>query len=125
MQAAKRPLALHITVKPEGASGATMAQLHRSDYKDFFFPYLPGQFISIRLKIEQNCCFFLDIFSSAIKNDLSSTVTSRLKVDVSSEIGSRWRTILGHPQLTEYMGICILTLAHGSEQRGSDVICLL
>ena len=44
---------------------------------------------------------------------------------VSSKIGSQWRTILGHPQLTECMGICILSLAHGSEQRGSDVICIL
>ena len=41
---------------------------------------------------------------------------------ISSEIGSEWRTILGHPQLIECMGICILSLAHGSEQRGSDVI---
>ena len=40
---------------------------------------------------------------------------------ISIEIGSLWRTILGHPQLIECMGICILSLAHGSEQRGSDV----
>ena len=57
------------------------------------------------------------------------TFTSRLKVDakcvISSEIGSQWRTILGHPQLNECMGICILSLAHGSEQRGSDAICIL
>ena len=46
-------------------------------------------------------------------------------VFISSEIGSQWRTILGHPQLIECMGICILSLAHGSEQRGSDVICIL
>ena len=31
--------------------------------------YLPGQVIEIRLKIEQNCRLFLDIFSSAIMND--------------------------------------------------------
>ena len=31
------------------------------------------------------------------------------------------RTILGHPQLTECMGIGVLSLAHGSELRGSDV----
>ena len=44
---------------------------------------------------------------------------------ISSEIRSQWRTILGHPKLIESMGICILRLAHGSEQRGSDVICIL
>ena len=42
-------------------------------------------------------------------------------VFISSEIG----TLLGHPQLIECMGICILSLAHGSEQRGSDVVCIL
>ena len=40
---------------------------------------------------------------------------------ISSEIGSEWRTILEHPQLIELMGICVLSLAHGSELRGSDV----
>ena len=50
---------------------------NRSGYRK----YLPGQFIRIRLKIEQNCRLFLDIFSSAIMNDLSMTFTSRLKVD--------------------------------------------
>ena len=96
-------------------------RVNRSDYRK----YLPGQFIRIRLKIEQNCRLFLDIFISAIMNDLFKTCTSRLKVDanvfISSEIGLRWRTILGHPQLIE----CILSLAHGSEQRGSDVIFIL
>ena len=48
-----------------------------SDYRK----YLPSQFIKIRLKIEQNCRLFLDIFSSWIMNDLSMTFTSRLKVD--------------------------------------------
>ena len=37
-------------------------------------------------------------------------------VFVSSEIGSQWRTILGHPQLI--VGICILSLAHGSGKKG-------
>ena len=37
-------------------------------------------------------------------------------VFVSSEIGAQWRTILGHLQLFECMGICILSLAHGFEQ---------
>ncbi|WP_419626804.1 hypothetical protein, partial [Thiolapillus sp.] len=49
----------------------------RSDYRKS----LPGDFIRIRLKIEQNCRLFLDIFSSAIMNDLFMTFTSRLKVD--------------------------------------------
>ena len=43
---------------------------------------------------------------------------------ISSEIGSEWRTILGHPQLIECMGICVLSLAHRSELRGSDVTCI-
>ena len=37
--------------------------------------------MKIRLKIEQKCPLFLDIFSSAIMNDLFMTFTSRLKVD--------------------------------------------
>ena len=37
---------------------------------------------------------------------------------ISSEIGSEWRTILGHPQLSECMGICVLSLAHESELKG-------
>ena len=49
----------------------------RSDYRKS----LPGQFIRIRLKIEQNCRLFWGIFSSAIMNDLFVTFTSRLKVD--------------------------------------------
>ena len=41
---------------------------------------------------------------------------------ISSDIGSEWRTILGHPQLIECMDInCAFSLAHGSELRGSDV----
>ena len=40
---------------------------------------------------------------------------------IRSETGSKWRIILGHPQLIECMGICVLSLAHGSELRGSDV----
>ena len=48
-----------------------------SDYRK----YLSGRFIRIRLKIEQNCRLFLDIFSSAVMNDLFMTFTSRLKVD--------------------------------------------
>ena len=44
-----------------------------------------------------------------------------MRVLNSSEIGSEWRTILGHPQLIECIGICVVSLAHGSELRGSDV----
>ena len=49
---------------------------HRSDYRK----YLPGQFIRIRLK-QSKTRLFLDIFSSAIINDLFMTFPSRLKVD--------------------------------------------
>ena len=45
-----------------------------SDYRKS----LPGDFIRIRLTIKQNCRLFLDIFSSAIMNDLFMTFTSRL-----------------------------------------------
>ena len=51
--------------------------LLRSDYRKS----LPDEFIRNRLKIEQNCRLFLDIFSGAIINDLFITFTSRLKVD--------------------------------------------
>ena len=44
-------------------------------------------------------------------------------VPISSKIGSWGRTILGHPQLIECMGICVLSMARGSELKGSDV-CL-
>ena len=40
---------------------------------------------------------------------------------ISSEIRSDWWTILGHPQMIECMGICVLSLAHGSELIGSNV----
>ena len=49
----------------------------RSDYRKS----LPSDFIRIRLRIEQNCRLCLDIFISAIINDLFMTFTSRLKVD--------------------------------------------
>ena len=49
----------------------------RSDYRK----YLPGDFIMIGLKIEQKCRLFLDIFVSAIINNLLMTFTSMLKVD--------------------------------------------
>ena len=43
---------------------------------------------------------------------------------IGSKMGSEWRTVLGHPQLIECVGICVLSLAHGSELRGSDIICI-
>ena len=45
-------------------------------------------------------------------------------VFISRKIGSQWRTILGHPQLIECMGIFILSPAHEFEERSSDVICV-
>ena len=54
------------------------AGICRSDYRKS----LPGEFIKIRLKVEQNCCLFMDVFNSAVMNDLFMTFTSRLKVDV-------------------------------------------
>ena len=48
-----------------------------SDYRKS----LPGDFIRIRLKIEQNYRLYLDIFFSAIINDLFITFISRIKVD--------------------------------------------
>ena len=35
--------------------------------------------------------------------------------------GSEWQTLLEHPLLIEWTGICVLSLVHGSELRGSDV----
>ena len=43
--------------------------------------YLPGEIIRIRLKLEQNCHLFLDIFNSVIMNDSIMTFISRLKMD--------------------------------------------
>ena len=59
-----------------------------SDYRKS----LPGQFISIHLKIEQNCRLCWDIFSSAIMSDLFMTLTSRLKVDV-KHVYQQWNWI--------------------------------
>ena len=71
---------------------------------------------------------FLDIFSSTIMNDLFMIFTSRLKVDAKCVYQqSNWMTVanyFGTTPAAECMGICILSLAHGSEQRGSDVICV-
>ena len=52
-------------------------QHHRSDYRK----YLPDPVIRIHLKIEENCHLFLDTFNSVTMNDLTTTLTSRLKMD--------------------------------------------
>ena len=51
------------------------------DYWSDYRKSLPGDFIRIRLKTEQNCRLFWDIFVSAIMDDLFMTFTFRLKVD--------------------------------------------
>ena len=66
---------------------------HRSDYRKS----LPGEFIRIRLKIEQNCRLFLDIFIGAIMNDLFMTFTFRLKVDAKCVYQqSNWITVANY-----------------------------
>ena len=40
---------------------------------------------------------------------------------ISSEIGSEWQTLFVHPQLIEYVGICVMSFAHESELGGSNV----
>ena len=40
---------------------------------------------------------------------------------ISSEIGSEWRVIFGHPQPIGCMGICVLSVVRGSELKGSNV----
>ena len=98
---------------------------HRSEYRKC----LPGQVTRIRLKIKKNCRLFLDIFSSAIMNDLTMTFTFRLKMDancaISSEIASEWRTVCGHPQLIECIGICLSSLALGSGLRVPMFFCIM
>ena len=58
-------------------------------------------------------------------NDLTMNFTSRLKMDAKCANQHsnliEWRTILGHPKLIVCMGMCVLSLGHGSEPRGSDV----
>ena len=67
--------------------------VYRSDNKKS----LPGDFIRIRLKIGQNCRLFLDIFVSAIMNDLFMTFTSRLKVDAKCVYQqSNWITVANY-----------------------------
>ena len=99
--------------------------VQRSDY----WKSLPGDFIRICLKIEQNCRLFLDIFSSAIMNDLFMAFTSRLKVDAKS-VYQQWNWVT----VANYFGTPPADWVHGYLyfepgawiwKRGSDVIWIL
>ena len=70
--------------------------------------HLPVQVRRIRLKIEQDCRLFLDIFISAIMNDLFMTFTSRLKVDVKC-VYQQWNWIT----VTNYFGTPPADWVHG------------
>ena len=76
----------------------------RSDYRKS----LPGDFIRFRLKIEQNCRLFLDIFCCAILNDLFMTFTSRLKVDAKC-VYQQWTLIT----VANYFGTPPADWVHG------------
>ena len=65
----------------------------RSDYRKS----LPGEFIRIRLTMEQSCRLLLNIFSSAIMNELFTTFTSRLKVDAKCVYQQwNWMTVVNY-----------------------------
>ena len=79
--------------------------VYRSNYRTS----LPGDFIRIRLKIEQSSrLFFFDIFSSAIMNDLFMTFTSRLKVDAKC-VYQQWNWIT----VANYFGTPPADWVHG------------
>ena len=78
--------------------------VHWSDYRKS----LPGDFIRIRLKIEQNYRLFLDIFFSAIINDLFMTFISRLKVDAKC-VYQQWNWIT----VANYFGTPPADWVHG------------
>ena len=73
-----------------------------------YWKYLPGDFIRIRLKIEQNCRLFLDIFSGTIMNDLFMTFTSGLKVDAKC-VYQQWNWIT----VANYFGTPPADWVHG------------
>ena len=75
-----------------------------SDYRKS----LPDDFIRIRLKIEQNCRLFSDIFNSAIMNDLFMTFISRLKVDAKC-VYQQWNRIT----VANYFGTPPADWVHG------------
>ena len=68
----------------------------------------PGQFIRIRLKIEQNYRLYLDIFFSAIINDLFITFISRIKVDAKC-VYQQWNWIT----VANYFGTPPADWVHG------------
>ena len=78
--------------------------VNRSDYRKS----LPGDFIRIRLKIEQNYRLYLDIFFSAIINDLFITFISRLKVDAKC-VYQQWNWIT----VANYFGTPPADWVHG------------
>ena len=78
-------------------------QHHRSDYRK----YLPGQVIRIHLKIEENCHLFLDTFNSVLMNDLTTTLTSRLKMD--AKCANQWNWI----RAATYFGTSPADWVHG------------
>ena len=75
-----------------------------SDYRKS----LPGNFIRIRLKIEQNYRLYLDIFFSAIINDLFITFISRIKVDAKC-VYQQWNWIT----VANYFGTPPADWVHG------------
>ena len=75
-----------------------------SDYRKS----LPGDFIRIRLKIEQNYRLYLDIFFSAIINDLFITFISRIKVDAKC-VYQQWNWIT----VANYFGTPPADWVHG------------
>ena len=89
---------------PTFQADALCEVLVRSDYRKS----LPCDFIRIRLKIEQNCRLFLDIFVSAIMNDLFMAFTSRLKVDAKC-VYQQWNWII----VANYFGTPPADWVHG------------
>ena len=99
--------------------------VYRSDYRKS----LPGDFIRIRLKIEQKCHLFWDIFVSAIMNDLFMTFTSRLKVDAKC-VHQQWNWItvansFGTPTADWVHGYLYFEPGAWIWTKGSDVTCKL
>ena len=88
-----------------------------------------GSSYGIRIKIEKTITCFRTFFAvwkwmiwPGILHPGSRWIANVL---ISSEIGFGGRTIFGHIRLIECMGICVLSLAYGSELRRSDFICIL
>ena len=99
-------LTIHVHHKSSEPSVHVISHVpwHWSDYRKS----LPGQFVRIRLKIEQNCRLFWDIFVSAIMNDLFMAFTSRLKVDAKC-VYQQWNWIT----VANYFGTPPADWVHG------------